>query len=199
MNAEVCCDGASTQLAGTSSISSIGGIDYSLSTATSGYWSTDISYGDTLSTSAAFEWTTVMSDEDLKKLVERILDNEEDLVPILKNYFAKYFESLMDNPEELIDTAVKEIIDKKDKEIERLGQKVEELSNKLDYLINLIHSKSYNEEELRTNIGSYPWSGYPWSYYSTSTSAIVGNGSATLPDSYDSSTLTPDKKAQKPY
>lgn len=191
MNADVCCDGASTQLAtGTSSI------NYdSLSTATSGYWSTDNLYGDTLSANAAFEWTTLISDEDMKKLVERILDNEDDLVPILKNYFAKYFESLMDNPEELISTAVKEIIDKKDKEIERLGQKVAELSNKLDYLINLIHSKSYKEdEELRTNIGSYPWS-----YYSTTTSATLGNGSVTFPDSYNSSALTPDKRAQKPY
>ena len=142
---------------------------------TSGYYdvSSDLSIsGQDWTTSVNWEMSPLypeMSDEELEKLVKRILDNEDDLVPILKNYFTKYFESLMENPDELVDKAVKETIDKKDREIDELNKRVSELSQTLDYVLERLNSLE------RERINDNPWnSNITWQELTTTATKYIG-------------------------
>jgi len=103
----------------------------------SGYYDTDTAisidnWGDLIGDSWLKKFE--LSDANLDKLVERIFDNENDLVPIVKNYLTKYLEKIMDSPEEVIDDVIRDIINKKNMEIQDLNEKVGRLSKTIDNL-----------------------------------------------------------------
>lgn len=63
--------------------------------------------------------------KEVKKDFKEILENEDEMMPLIKNYLRKYLEEVMDNPEELI---------KRDEEIERQKEEIKELKNQIESL-----------------------------------------------------------------
>ena len=96
----------------------------------SGYSSSG--YSSTLGTLDSGVWEYLapkvdISDESIKKIVEKIFDSEDDLFPLVKNYLVKYLDKVMDEPEEI----VKELVKEKDEEINHLKEEVDNLNKKL--------------------------------------------------------------------
>lgn len=109
-----------------------------------------------------------------KDLVEAILsgifENETDLVPLVKNYFIKYLDKVMEDPDEII----KEAIRAKDEEIKELKEDLKSLTVRLDSLtklLSLLEEKVQRETKLG---GGNPWdnSNITWT---TSTYNYDGN------------------------
>lgn len=79
-----------------------------------------------------------ISDESIKKIVEKIFDSDEDLMPLVKNYLVKYLDKVMDEPEEI----VKELIKEKDEKINQLEEQVEAMNKKIVELEEKIEQES---------------------------------------------------------
>ena len=82
-----------------------------------------------------------LSDDTINKIVEKILDSDDDLLPLVKNYLIKYLDQVMDNPEEII----KDLIKEKDTEISRLRGELDSLTKRLE---KLEKERSFNLGEL---------------------------------------------------
>jgi len=111
-------------------------ISSNYSTTTAGYYSTGDSYSWTLNGDVE------IGDESVKKIIEKIFDSDNDLLPLVKNYLIKYLDQIMDNPEEII----KDLIREKDYEIIQLKQKLEYLTKRIEELEN--DRKTSEEEEV---------------------------------------------------
>ena len=73
-------------------------------------------------------------EEYVEERVEKYLESEDDMIPLVKNYLRKYLEKVMDNPDEI----VKEIIKEKDEEIDSLRKEVDMLRKDIADLNNQI-------------------------------------------------------------
>lgn len=117
----------------SSNLSSSGPGYYSYSTTISSspiYGYDSASYGDSL-----WEYTIDklnLSDDTINKIIKKILDSDDDLLPLVKNYLIKYLDQVMDNPEEII----KDLIKEKDTEISRLREELDSLTKRLEKLEN---------------------------------------------------------------
>lgn len=88
-------------------------------------------YSTNSATSYGYSWnlSDFIGKEEKEKIIEKILEDEDDLMPILKQYLAKYLDSIMENPESI----VKELIKEKDDRINKLEKRVEELEKQLEF------------------------------------------------------------------
>ena len=103
-----------------------------------------------------WSWNVVdmMSKEDKAALVEKILEDEDEFMPILKKYLVGYLDKVLENPEPL----VKELIKEKDNKINELSKEVEDLKKEVETLKNnmpLIPSES-------SPLGPNPYYPNPW-------------------------------------
>lgn len=127
--------------------------------ATNSAASTVSTYNGAYDGSNASSWTSAYDDyggfiytngKINKDLVEAILsgifENETDLVPLVKNYFIKYLDKVMEDPDEII----KEVIRAKDEEIKELKEDLKSLNTRLDSLTKLL---SLLEEKVQREIG----------------------------------------------
>lgn len=171
---------SSNTSASTISTSNNSGITASISVDPSWYntnysWTTGYSY-------ATGDYATV--EDTVKKEVEKYLDSEDDMVPILKNYLRKYLERVMDNPDEI----VKEIIKEKDEEINSLKEEVGMLKRDIADLKDLVRRIEQERSKVKDYgewISTNPY--ITWIGGSDSTTYGVGglegnanNGSSTI-------------------
>ena len=86
---------------------------------------------------SAYTWSwnvgDMMSKEDKAALVEKILEDEDEFMPILKKYLVGYLDKVLENPEPLI----KELIKEKDEKISELSKEVEDLKKEVEALKNV--------------------------------------------------------------
>jgi hypothetical protein len=87
---------------------------------TTGFSST-YSYGDCCESESVEE--TIK--KEVKKEFEEIMESEDEMMPLIKNYLRKYLEEVMDNPGELV---------KRDKEIERQKEEIKGLKEQVEAL-----------------------------------------------------------------
>lgn len=84
---------------------------------------------DSWNTSPAFNLVDLLlSKEQREELLMKLLESEDELMPILKKYLVGYLDKIMDNPGEII----KELLKEKDTEIESLKKKVSDLEEKVN-------------------------------------------------------------------
>lgn len=124
------------------------------------------------STYTSWSWNVgdMMSKEDKEALVEKILEDEDEFMPILKKYLVGYLDKVLENPEPL----VKELIKEKDDKINELSKEVEDLKKEVETLKNnipLIPSEPIP-------LGPNPYYSDPW--------LAGGTWSGTLSSSYNS-------------
>lgn len=107
---------------------------------------------------SAYTWSwnivDMMSKVDKAALVEKILEDEDEFMPILKKYLVGYLDKVLENPEPL----VKELIKEKDDKINELSKEVEDLKKEVKTLKNnipLIPSEPFP-------IGPNPYYPSPW-------------------------------------
>ena len=81
-------------------------------------------------------------EEYVEERVEKYLESEDDMIPLVKNYLRKYLEKVMDNPDEI----VKEIIKEKDEEIDSLRKEVDMLRKDIADLHDQIRRKIDREK-----------------------------------------------------
>ena len=88
-------------------------------------------YSTNSATSYGYSWnlSDFIGKEEKEKIIEKMLEDEDDLMPILKQYLAKYLDDIMENPESI----VKELIKEKDDRINKLEKRVEELEKQLEF------------------------------------------------------------------
>lgn len=95
-------------------------------------------YTSTTIDQSAYTWSwnvvDMMSKEDKATLVEKILEDEDEFMPILKKYLVGYLDKVLENPEPL----VKELIKEKDDKINELSKEVEDLKKEVETLKNNI-------------------------------------------------------------
>lgn len=141
-----------TQAQGTTSINSpltVSGNTTTITCTSPGYYSTSTVIGGS---GDAWDWAIPkvdVSDESIKKIVEKIFDSDEDLMPLVKNYLVKYLDKIMDEPEEI----VKELIKEKDEKINQLEEQVEAMNKKIVELEEKIERESRAFDLGGTSIG----------------------------------------------
>lgn len=127
-----------------------------------------------------WSWNIVdmMSKEDKATLVEKILEDEDEFMPILKKYLVGYLDKVLENPEPL----VKELIKEKDNKINELSKEVEDLKKEVETLKNNIPLIPSEPFPLGPNpYYPDPWStgGITWSDFSSSYNAMNVANSTT--------------------
>ena len=99
----------------------------------SNYYSTiNPIYSDTYSVS--WDLTSLLSCEQKKELMTKLLESEDEFMPILKKYLVGYLDKILDNPEEIIKDLVKE----KDSKIQELESKVSDLEKEIKDIKSLL-------------------------------------------------------------
>ena len=178
------------QAQGTTSINSpinVSGYTTTITTSTSpissGYYSTSTVMGS----GDAWDWVAPkvdVSDESIKKIVEKIFDSDEDLMPLVKNYLVKYLDKIMDEPEEI----VKELIKEKDEKINQLEEQVEAMNKKIVELEEKIERESRAFDLGGTSIGPATTE---WIYDHSNVTSTGGSWTTgTYYDGNDSSSST---------
>lgn len=94
-----------------------------------------------------------ISNEDKVELIEKILENEDEFMPILKKYLVGYLDKILDNPEPII----KDLIKEKDDKINELNKEVEQLKEEISNIKNIILPLPYNYPPYSPGIGTNPW------------------------------------------
>jgi len=123
-----------------------------------------------------------ISDEGVKKIVEKIFDSEEDLMPLVKNYLVKYLDKVMDEPEEI----VKELVKEKDEKINQLEEQVEELNKKIAELEEKVEKESRAFDLGGTRLGPTTTE---WIYDHSNTTSTGGAWTTTYDYDGDSSSM----------
>lgn len=82
-----------------------------------------------------------------ERIIHRLLDNEEEFIPLIKKYLVKYLDSVLENPSELIGEAVEKLIKEKDSEIEELKKRIDFLEKRVDILTSNNPSDCLNGAE----------------------------------------------------
>ncbi len=123
----------------------------------------------------AITWdlNTLLGEKDKEELLTKLLESEDDLMPILKKYLVGYLDKIMENPEPII----KELIKEKDEEIKRLNKEVEELKKEVEEL-----KKEVESIKLNNNYNDYP---YPYDPNPTINPWIPSNGGITWSGTQD--------------
>lgn len=93
---------------------------------TSNYFTSDIGLTNLMTSKLVSE------DMDKEEIIKRLLENEDELMPILKKYLVGCLEKVMENPEEII----KDLIKEKDSTIEDLKKEVNDLKERLAHFEN---------------------------------------------------------------
>jgi len=83
------------------------------------------------------EWITA-ADVDKEELLKKLLESEDEFMPILKKYLVGYLDKIMENPEPII----KDLIREKDSRISELEKKISDLEKMLDYINGLFGLKT---------------------------------------------------------
>jgi len=124
-----------------------------------------------------------LTDEELDKVVEKVLDKEEDFMPIFKRYLTKYLDGILDDPSEL----VKDVIKEKDEEINRLRDQVDRLEEKLKSLSDKIDRM----DSINRPLGGWEdiGSAITWSYDGSTTSPTT-TSTTTISDYLNSAANT---------
>ena len=125
------------------------------STATSGYCDvTGASYSD------EYTWDVLggkfaLDTETMEKIIEKTLDRDEDLYPIVEKYLINHLEKIMDNPDKI----VQKLLENKDTKIKELEEEVENLKQLVKQqgtIIEEIHNRLiFDERKLPDDYGSY--------------------------------------------
>ena len=125
-------------------------------------------------------------EEYVEERVEKYLESEDDMIPLVKNYLRKYLEKVMDNPDEI----VKEIIKEKDEEINSLRKEVDMLRKDVADLNNQIRrmdrERTEKIEDWGTTAVSTPYITWIGGTDASSTSGMYGdtgfttNGTSTI-------------------
>ena len=89
-----------------------------------GYYSSTAGYCST-------EWDTDVKplEDTIKEKIEKVISDEDEMMPLVKNYLRKYLEKVMDAPEEIINDLLK-----KDKEIEEQKEAIKDLKEEINRL-----------------------------------------------------------------
>ena len=93
----------------------------------------------------------VMDKGDIKEEIKKIIEDEDEMMPFVKNYLRKYLEKVMEAPEEVI----KEMM-RKDKEIEEQKKEISELKNAISELrreIDYIKGNGYTKSPYYNDLG----------------------------------------------
>lgn len=115
-----------------------------------------------------------LTDEELDRVVEKVLDKEEDFMPIFRRYLTKYLDGILDDPSEL----VKDVIKEKDKEINRLRDQVGQLEEKLKSLSDKVDRIDSLGRPLG-GWGDLAGSSITWSYDDSTTSPTITSTTTT--------------------
>ena len=168
------------QAQGTTSINSpltVSGNTTTITCTSPGYYSTSTVIGGS---GDAWDWVAPkvdVSDESIKKIVEKIFDSDEDLMPLVKNYLVKYLDKVMDKPEEI----VKELIKEKDEKINQLEEQVEAMNKKIVELEEKIERESRAFDLNGTNLGPTT----KWIYKNSNATSAGGSWTTSTYDCYD--------------
>ncbi len=116
---------------------------------------------------------------DIKEEIKKIIEDEDEMMPLVKNYLRKYLEKVMEAPEEVI----KEMI-QKDKEIEEQKKEISELKNaisKLEMEIDWIKRRGVMEGQDVTKTWPYDNGlGITWTGGAIDTATSTASSSASL-------------------
>ena len=145
-------------------------------TATGNYYST--------TASCSFDpWDIAEGPETLgdvvKKRLEDLIEDEDEMMPLIKNYLRKYLEKVMDNPDEII---------KRDEEIKKQKEEIKDLKEQIKSL----------KEEIRVLQSYKPFGLGDYDYPSTNIPGIT----VTTADSswyYDSNAITSSSSFTEVY
>ena len=123
--------------------------------ATSGYCDvTGVSSGD------EYTWDVLggkfaLDTETMEKIIEKTLDRDEDLYPIVEKYLINHLEKIMDNPDKIVqkllenkDTKIKEL----EEEVENLKQLVKQQGTIIEEIRNRL---IFDERKLPDDYGGY--------------------------------------------
>ena len=80
--------------------------------------------------SVKWDMSSLLSKEDKEELLKKLLESENDLMPILKEYLVGYLDKILDNPEPLI----KDLIKEKDEKIQELSKRLDDLEKRVSEL-----------------------------------------------------------------
>lgn len=125
------------------------------STATSGYC--DVTGA---SSSDEYTWDVLggkfaLDTETMEKIIEKTLDRDEDLYPIVEKYLINHLEKIMDNPDKI----VQKLLENKDTKIKELEEEVENLKQLVKQqgtIIEEIHNRLiFDERKLPDDYGGY--------------------------------------------
>lgn len=125
-------------------------------------------------------WGPVEEKDPIKEAVEErlreVLDEDEEMMPLVKNYLRKYLERVLEAPEEIVNDLLKkeEEIQKQKDEINDLKKQVEDLRRS----ITILELDKYSRDSGPGKpIGIDPWSPYGTTDWGSSTSTCSGLGS----------------------
>lgn len=101
-----------------------------------------------------------VNEKDIKEEIKKIIEDEDEMMPFVKNYLRKYLEKVMEAPEEL----VKEMM-RKDKEIDEQKKEISELKNAISELRREIDRIKGNGIVEGHDITTWPnGNGITWTY-----------------------------------
>lgn len=93
--------------------------------------------------------------ETVEKIIEKTLDKDEDLYPIVEKYLINHLEKIMDNPDKI----VQKLLENKDTKIKELEEEVENLKQLVKQqgtVIEEIHNRLiFDERKLPDDYGGY--------------------------------------------
>lgn len=77
-----------------------------------------------------FNWGSLVNTENgsTKESIENFLNNEEEMMPLVKKVLANYLDSIVEHPEEFF----KEYLISRDKKIQELEEKIQKLENEIN-------------------------------------------------------------------
>lgn len=78
----------------------------------------------------SWDLTSLLTHDQKEELMTRLLENEDEFMPILKKYLVGYLDKILDNPEQII----KEVVMEKDEKIKNLENKVRDLESEIEKL-----------------------------------------------------------------
>ena len=153
---------SSSSSSSSSTISTSGSVGTGYSTSTTGYSysGTTSPYSGNSAKSYGYydynvDWESSFTADLAKELIEKALDKDDELYPIVEKYLIKHLEKIMDNP----DKVIKELIKEKDDKINELEEKVSDMEKKLsdlETMVEAVRNKQIFNERILPDDYVYP-------------------------------------------
>lgn len=113
-----------------------------------------------------------------KEILEEILENEDEMMPLIKSYLYKYLENAVND--EYLDDLLKQYKNKEEKEVNDLKEKITGLEKRIECLETVVETIRnrlglLEHEKLETNLKEYIKSPYSYNNMNNSASFATNN------------------------